>query len=203
MPCATTLKPEQLATLAKIPTLVMFGDHLGDVQGRSVICGRRHFDTCNTFVKQVNGCGRRRGDDVALPKMGIKGNSHMLMQDKNNVQLADLILGWIDSTWRAIGVPLITPSEIKRRLVRTLLSTDSESNSYSRSNSRTCATFSVLRRPLVCTKLVPSWMSRTPAERSGYLSRYWPMCIRLMPVVSIPVENWAILPVEKWATLRR
>jgi hypothetical protein len=31
-----------------------------------------------------------------LPKMGIKGNSHMLMQDKNNLQLADLILGWID-----------------------------------------------------------------------------------------------------------
>jgi hypothetical protein len=28
--------------------------------------------------------------------MGIKGNSHMLMQDKNNAQLADLILGWID-----------------------------------------------------------------------------------------------------------
>jgi hypothetical protein len=28
--------------------------------------------------------------------MGIKGNSHMMMQDKNNLQLADLILGWID-----------------------------------------------------------------------------------------------------------
>jgi hypothetical protein len=28
--------------------------------------------------------------------MGIRGNSHMLMQDKNNLQLADLILGWID-----------------------------------------------------------------------------------------------------------
>ena len=31
-----------------------------------------------------------------LPKLGIKGNSHMLMQDKNNLQLADLILAWID-----------------------------------------------------------------------------------------------------------
>jgi hypothetical protein len=28
--------------------------------------------------------------------MGIKGNSHMLMQDRNNLQLADLILKWID-----------------------------------------------------------------------------------------------------------
>jgi hypothetical protein len=31
-----------------------------------------------------------------LPKLGIRGNSHMLMQDKNNLQLADLIIGWID-----------------------------------------------------------------------------------------------------------
>jgi len=31
-----------------------------------------------------------------LPQMGIKGNSHMLMQDKNNLRLADLILDWID-----------------------------------------------------------------------------------------------------------
>ena len=31
-----------------------------------------------------------------LPKMGIKGNSHMLMQDKNNLELADLIIAWID-----------------------------------------------------------------------------------------------------------
>ena len=33
---------------------------------------------------------------MSLPKLGIKGNSHMLMQDKNNLQLADLILAWID-----------------------------------------------------------------------------------------------------------
>jgi len=31
-----------------------------------------------------------------LPKVGIRGNSHMLMQDRNNLHLADLILDWID-----------------------------------------------------------------------------------------------------------
>ena len=48
-----------------------------------------------TFVQQVNDAG---GDAqmTYLPKMGIKGNSHMLMHDKNNLRLADLILGWID-----------------------------------------------------------------------------------------------------------
>ena len=31
---------------------------------------------------------------------GIRGNSHMIMQDKNNLQIADLILKWIDERVR-------------------------------------------------------------------------------------------------------
>jgi hypothetical protein len=94
MPCTTNLSKEKLAGLAKIPVLVMFGDHLGDVQG-GIAQWPTSFESCNTFVKQVNDAG---GDAtmMSLPKMGIKGNSHMLMQDRNNLQLADLILGWID-----------------------------------------------------------------------------------------------------------
>jgi hypothetical protein len=32
---------------------------------------------------------------LAPPDRGIRGNSHMIMQDKNNLQIADLILQWI------------------------------------------------------------------------------------------------------------
>ena len=32
---------------------------------------------------------------VNLPEIGIKGNSHMLMMDKNNGQIADLINKWL------------------------------------------------------------------------------------------------------------
>jgi len=31
-----------------------------------------------------------------LPGHNIPGNSHMLMQDRNNLQIADLILKWIN-----------------------------------------------------------------------------------------------------------
>jgi hypothetical protein len=31
-----------------------------------------------------------------LPAHGIRGNSHMLMQDRNNLQVADLVLTWIE-----------------------------------------------------------------------------------------------------------
>ena len=93
MPCATDLKPAQIATLAKIPILVMFGDHLGDAQGFNN--WPSSFDSCQKFVQQVNDA-HGNAEMMSLPKMGIKGNSHMLMQDKNNLQLADLILDWID-----------------------------------------------------------------------------------------------------------
>ncbi len=93
-PCVTTLTAPQIATLAKIPTLIMFGDHLGDVTGGPANWAQS-FDTCNTFVDQLKKAG---GDAemMHLPALGIKGNSHMLMQDKNSDQLADLVIAWID-----------------------------------------------------------------------------------------------------------
>ena len=33
-------------------------------------------------------------DWINLPDIGIKGNSHMLMQDKNNAQIAEVIQKW-------------------------------------------------------------------------------------------------------------
>jgi pimeloyl-ACP methyl ester carboxylesterase len=91
MPCAAMTGP-QITSLSKIPILVMFGDHLDSPGGGN---WTQSFDTCQKFVQQVKDAG---GDAemMHLPKMGIHGNSHMLMQDKNNIQLADLILGWID-----------------------------------------------------------------------------------------------------------
>ena len=32
-----------------------------------------------------------------LPDLGIRGNSHMLMQDRNSNALAELVLEWIDT----------------------------------------------------------------------------------------------------------
>ena len=31
-----------------------------------------------------------------LPAAGVFGNSHMLMQDRNNLQVGDMILAWLD-----------------------------------------------------------------------------------------------------------
>jgi pimeloyl-ACP methyl ester carboxylesterase len=94
MPCPT-LSGDQIAKLAKIPTLVMFGDHLSDMPAGGIANWAMSFESCKTFVAEVNKAG---GDAemMHLPALGIKGNSHMLMQDRNSDQLADLVLAWID-----------------------------------------------------------------------------------------------------------
>jgi pimeloyl-ACP methyl ester carboxylesterase len=95
MPCATDLNEAQIKTLAAIPTLIMFGDHLADVPSGGPVNWQQAFETCNTFVDQLKKAG---GDAVMmhLPELGIRGNSHMLMQDKNSDELADLVIAWID-----------------------------------------------------------------------------------------------------------
>ncbi len=93
MPCPA-MTATQISTLAKIPILVMFGDHLGDVQG-GFASWPMSFESCQKFVQQVKD-GGGNAEMMHLPKLGVKGNSHMLMQDRNNLQLADLILNWID-----------------------------------------------------------------------------------------------------------
>ena len=44
-------------------------------------------------IKQAGGTA----DWINLPDIGIKGNSHMLMQDTNNLEVADRVLAWLRS----------------------------------------------------------------------------------------------------------
>lgn len=96
--CETNLTTAALAHLAKIPTLVVFGDHLSELTftfGSEKWSWSDSFAACRTFVDQL----KRAGGDAEmmhLPRLGIKGNTHMLMQDINNTELADLLIAWID-----------------------------------------------------------------------------------------------------------
>ena len=80
--------------LARIPTLVMFGDHLARRAG-GPFSWAGSLESCNKFVEQLKE-GGGDAEMMYLPAMGIKGNSHMLMQDRNSDQLADLMIAWID-----------------------------------------------------------------------------------------------------------
>ena len=49
------------------------------------------FESCQALIGRVKAAG---GDAqmLAPPDRGIRGNSHMIMQDRNHLQIADLIL---------------------------------------------------------------------------------------------------------------
>jgi pimeloyl-ACP methyl ester carboxylesterase len=89
-PQTVPLTQDQIVKLAKIPTLIVYGDHL------SANWLRSYADCHDTYMPQILAAG---GDItfVSLPDMGIRGNSHMMMLDKNNLDIADIIMGWIDS----------------------------------------------------------------------------------------------------------
>ena len=86
----------QIATIAKVPLLMVFGDHIDQTtEGVQAFTWQRPFEGCKAFVARVTAAGGN-AQLLSLPEKGIHGNSHMLMQDKNNLQVADLILKWLD-----------------------------------------------------------------------------------------------------------
>ena len=84
--CLSNLTADEIATIAKVPMLVVVGDHFAAPQPPS---------NCVTEMNRINAAG---GDMsfIALPSVGLHGNSHMFMQDRNNLQVADIIIQRIE-----------------------------------------------------------------------------------------------------------
>jgi pimeloyl-ACP methyl ester carboxylesterase len=78
-----------MTALKQIPTLVLFGDFVS----QSEVWSKR-LEGCRSFVQAAKATGVD-AEVVALPDVGIHGNSHMLMQDKNNLQVADWLIDWL------------------------------------------------------------------------------------------------------------
>ena len=94
--CPADYSAEQIKTLASVPILVVFGDHRDTPTGIPTLpLWQERFDSCQELIGRVNAAGGQ-AQMLSPPDRGIRGNSHMIMQDKNNLQIADLILKWID-----------------------------------------------------------------------------------------------------------
>jgi len=100
--CRASYTDEQIARLARIPTLVVFGDNLSVQTGLGGITWQDRLEGCRAYARRIEAAGGRV-EIIATAEQGVHGNSHMLMQDRNNLQIADLILAWIDK--RAVRNP--------------------------------------------------------------------------------------------------
>jgi pimeloyl-ACP methyl ester carboxylesterase len=81
---------DDLAPYKDLPILVLFGDYV-DASPRWA----PRLKQCRSFVAAANAAGGR-AELILLPEIGIHGNSHMLMQDKNSLDIADWLAGWIE-----------------------------------------------------------------------------------------------------------
>ena len=94
--CPTQYTDEQIKTLAAIPVLAVFGDHRDTPTGIGIRPSwQLSFEGCQALIGRLKAAGGQ-AQMLSPAEMGVRGNSHMIMQDKNNLQIADLILKWID-----------------------------------------------------------------------------------------------------------
>jgi hypothetical protein len=75
--------------LKNVPHLVVWGDYMDGYE--------RWLEIEKNVAKYEEALRRQGGvaDHVDLPKAGIKGNSHMLMMDRNSDRVAALVQAWI------------------------------------------------------------------------------------------------------------
>jgi pimeloyl-ACP methyl ester carboxylesterase len=94
--CPPKYTDEEIKTLATLPILVVFGDHRDTPTGIGIRPSwQLSFESCQTLIGRLKAAGGQ-AQMLSPSESGIRGNSHMIMQDKNNLQIADLILKWID-----------------------------------------------------------------------------------------------------------
>jgi hypothetical protein len=82
--------PKQAGRLKAIPTLFVYGDYIAqDARWPQI---RKNGVAFGEAIAQAGGAV----DVVDLPQAGIRGNSHLVMMDRNNLEVAALIQLWLE-----------------------------------------------------------------------------------------------------------
>ena len=77
----------------------------GDYTATSMVCS----DTVNAInARRAAKQGTAKADYLKLDDMGILGVTHMMMLDKKNLEIADVIYGWLDKNVKAGGKAPVT-----------------------------------------------------------------------------------------------
>jgi pimeloyl-ACP methyl ester carboxylesterase len=87
-----TFQAADAARFKSVPMLSLWGDN--SVGAKETVNGDKRRDGCLAAVNAIKAAGGRAAL-LLLPEAGIKGNSHMMMMDKNNLQVADRLLKWL------------------------------------------------------------------------------------------------------------
>ena len=95
--CETMTADDAKGAFAKVPFLAVWGDNSVGAQGS--VNGDTRRNGCIAAAKLITDAGGRSAV-LLLPEAGLKGNSHMMMMDKTNLQIAALLDKWIATNAR-------------------------------------------------------------------------------------------------------
>ena len=76
---------------AKVPMLSLWGDNTVGATGPNSDTRRNGCVATIDAIRAADGSA----NFLLLPDAGLHGNTHMMMMDKNNLQIADLIISWL------------------------------------------------------------------------------------------------------------
>lgn len=89
---------KDFAALCKIPIVLYYGDYIPEKPSSSL--GNENWRVRLQMARKFVECINRHGGNatlVELPKIGIHGNTHFLMQEFNNNILASMLAKWIEN----------------------------------------------------------------------------------------------------------
>jgi len=90
--CDGFTEKDAASAFAKVPVLSLWGDY--SVGAKQTVNGDARRNGCLAAVNAIKAAGGR-AQLTLLPDLGIKGNSHMMMMDRNNLQVAEVIQKWL------------------------------------------------------------------------------------------------------------
>ncbi|HEY0295017.1 MAG TPA: esterase, partial [Bordetella sp.] len=82
---------EDVRPYTHIPTLLVYGDFIA----QSTDWWVPRLKACEAFVEAINAAGGK-ARIVHLPDVGFHGNTHMMMQDLNSLDVAEWLSRWLD-----------------------------------------------------------------------------------------------------------
>ncbi|WVD63224.1 hypothetical protein RHO15_06995 [Utexia brackfieldae] len=91
-----SVKKADFDKLTKMPIIIYFGDNIADKPSK--IQGEDQWRIRLALAKKWAEVVNKHGGDVQvvhLPEVGIKGNTHFMMQDLNNGEVAKYLAGWL------------------------------------------------------------------------------------------------------------
>lgn len=92
--CARMSDDDTTKIFNRVPLLSVWADHSVGNKARN---GDERRNGCSGSVATIAAKGGP-AKFMLLPDLGIKGNSHMMMVETNNLQIADLIMEWIKAS---------------------------------------------------------------------------------------------------------